>query len=281
MVGVPMRQTFLMAQFQRIHADRLGAHVDHALDREGADRRARRAIRRRLRPVATRRRSRPRAVRDVVRRVGSTGSAFITGEPGKAPAWNLKMPSAATILPSLVTPTLAHIDEPEVGPVPLNTSSRVICRRTGRPDFARQHRRHRFQVGNGLAAEAAADFRRRDAQVADLAAEDLRGQRAHLKVALAGGPDFALPVRFHLGDAGMRLDVALMHRRGREFLLDHHVRRWRSPSRYRPWRIRARLEMLDGFGFGSVMPRGIMSSNSSGASGFIASSTSMTCGRTS
>src|ERR1700722_1509621 len=61
--------------------------------------------------------------------------AFITGEPGNAPAWNLKIASAATILPSLVTPTLAHMDEPEVGPVALNTSSRVICRRTGRPDF--------------------------------------------------------------------------------------------------------------------------------------------------
>src|SRR5436190_12750886 len=61
--------------------------------------------------------------------------AFITGEPGKAPAWNLKTPSAATILPSLVTPILTHIDEPEVGPVALNTSSRVIVILTARPDF--------------------------------------------------------------------------------------------------------------------------------------------------
>src|SRR3984957_11481753 len=60
--------------------------------------------------------------------------ALITGEPGNAPAWNLNTASAATILPSLVTPTLAHMDEPEVGPVALNTSSRVICRRTGRPE---------------------------------------------------------------------------------------------------------------------------------------------------
>ena len=60
---------------------------------------------------------------------------FITGEPGKAPAWNLNSPSAATSLPSLVTPIFTHIDEPEVGPVARNTSSRFIISRTGLPDF--------------------------------------------------------------------------------------------------------------------------------------------------
>ena len=45
------------------------------------------------------------------------------------------MPSAAVILPSLVTPILTHIEEPEVGPVALNTSSRVIVIFTGRPHF--------------------------------------------------------------------------------------------------------------------------------------------------
>ena len=38
-------------------------------------------------------------------------------------------------MPSLVTPIFTHIDEPEVGPVERNTSSRVIIRRTGLPDF--------------------------------------------------------------------------------------------------------------------------------------------------
>ena len=60
---------------------------------------------------------------------------FITGEPGNAPAWNLNTPSAATSFPSLVTPIFTHIEEPEVGPVALNTSSRLIIRRTGLPDF--------------------------------------------------------------------------------------------------------------------------------------------------
>ena len=57
--------------------------------------------------------------------------AFITGEPGKAPAWKLKVASAAVIFPSPVQPILTVIDAPEVGPVALKTSSRVICMRTG------------------------------------------------------------------------------------------------------------------------------------------------------
>ena len=60
---------------------------------------------------------------------------FMTGEPGKAPAWYLNKPSAATILPSRLTPIFTVIDAPEVGPVALNTSSRLIWIMTGRPDF--------------------------------------------------------------------------------------------------------------------------------------------------
>ena len=59
----------------------------------------------------------------------------MTGEPGKAPAWNLKMPSAAVSVPSFLTPILTHIEAPEVGPEALNTSSRLITILTGRPDF--------------------------------------------------------------------------------------------------------------------------------------------------
>ena len=59
----------------------------------------------------------------------------MTGEPGKAPAWNLNRPSAAMIVPSRLTPILTVIDEPEVGPVALNTSSRLITILTGWPDL--------------------------------------------------------------------------------------------------------------------------------------------------
>ena len=59
----------------------------------------------------------------------------MTGEPGKAPAWNLKTASAAVIVPSFLAPILTHIEAPEVGPVALNTSSRLITILTARPVF--------------------------------------------------------------------------------------------------------------------------------------------------
>ena len=58
-----------------------------------------------------------------------------TGEPGKAPAWYLSARSAATIRPSFLAPILTSMTPPEVGPVPRNTSSRLITILTGRPDF--------------------------------------------------------------------------------------------------------------------------------------------------
>jgi hypothetical protein len=66
-----------------------------------------------------------------------------------------------------------------------------------------------------------------------------------------------------------------MHGRGLERQLDDLVGRRETPNWYS-----TRLEMLDGFGGGST-PRVIKPGNKSGASGFIASSTSMTCGSTS
>ena len=59
---------------------------------------------------------------------------FITGEPGNAPAWYLRIASAAVMVPSRLHPTFTVIEEPEVGPVPLNTSSRDMFIRTGWPD---------------------------------------------------------------------------------------------------------------------------------------------------
>ena len=92
----------LQPQLQRVHADLLRQHVEHALHREGADRRARRAIGRRPSGGCSPRRSRPRARSRCRRARTRTCSAFMTGEPGNAPAWNLNSPSAAMILPSLL-----------------------------------------------------------------------------------------------------------------------------------------------------------------------------------
>jgi len=58
-----------------------------------------------------------------------------TGEPGKAPAWYFRVISAAVNLPSFLAPSLTSTTEPAAGPVPRNTSSRLITILTGRPVF--------------------------------------------------------------------------------------------------------------------------------------------------
>ena len=59
-----------------------------------------------------------------------------TGEPGKAPASYIRSASAAVIRPSAAAPIFTRTREPEVGPVPMNTSSRLMAIFTGRPDFS-------------------------------------------------------------------------------------------------------------------------------------------------
>src|ERR1700730_18827830 len=58
-----------------------------------------------------------------------------TGEPAKAPAWYFSVASAAVIVPSFLAPILTSTVPPEVGPLALNTSSRLITILTGRPHF--------------------------------------------------------------------------------------------------------------------------------------------------
>ena len=105
----------------------------------------------------------------------------------------------------------------------LNTSSRLITILTGRPDFLGEQGGDRLEIDDGLAAEAAADLRRRHAKIADRHAEQFRGQRADHEMPLARRPDLGLAVGVEAGDAGMRLDIGLVHRRRLELLLDDLV----------------------------------------------------------
>jgi hypothetical protein len=62
----------LQPQFQRIHLQRFGKFVEHALDRIGADRRARRAIGRDLGAVRQHVEADRQHMRDIVRRKAAT-----------------------------------------------------------------------------------------------------------------------------------------------------------------------------------------------------------------
>ena len=92
------------------------------------------------------------------------------------------------------------------------------------PGLARQQHGHRFEIDLGLAAEPAADFQRGDADIGLRDLQDRGGQFADHEVALAGCPDLRLSVTVPHCHAGMRLDIALMYRRGDKAPLDHHRR---------------------------------------------------------
>ncbi len=57
------------------------------------------------------------------------------GAPGKAPASYASHAETAVNVPSLLAPTLALHQVPEVGPVARNTSSRLMVIFTGRPEI--------------------------------------------------------------------------------------------------------------------------------------------------
>src|SRR5271169_6346780 len=123
-----------------------------------------------------------------------------TGDPGKAPAWYLSTASAAVSRPSFLAPSLTSMTAPAAGPVPRNTSSRLITILTGRP------------VLRDI-AKAAADLGWDRADLRDVDAEQLGAVGPHHEVALARAPDRGLSVSGDRDDAGVGLDVSLMHRR--------------------------------------------------------------------
>ena len=60
------------------------------------------------------------------------------GEPGKAPASYIKLDETAVMRPSLVAPSFTLIWVPDVGPVPSNTSVRLMVSFTGTPPESRE-----------------------------------------------------------------------------------------------------------------------------------------------
>ena len=56
-----------------------------------------------------------------------------TGDPGKPPASKASQAEAAVRVPSCLAPILTRMWVPGVGPLPLNTSSRVMTNLTGCP----------------------------------------------------------------------------------------------------------------------------------------------------
>ena len=210
------------AQFQRIHADLLCQNVENALDRKGRDRRARRPVGGRFRPIAHDIVTDRVLVRDVVGRKGAQARVHHR-RAGEGAGLELELAfgcgDRAVLLDADLDPhrraggrarcfeyfVTAHhdLDRP--------------------PRFLGEQRRDRLEIDDGLAAESAADLGRRHANIADRHAEQFRGQCADHEMPLARGPDLGLTVGVEAGDAGMRLDIGLVHRRGLELLVDDLV----------------------------------------------------------
>ncbi len=214
----------LEAKLKGVHADLARQDIEHTLDREGGDGRARGAIGGDLRAIGHHlvadgarvrqvigrerahadvhhRRARESAGLDLEERVGGNDAAVA----GNA---DLHRHGGARGRPGGLEDILAahhHLD--------------------GMAGLAGQHQGDWLDIDHGLAAEAAADFGRIDPQVAKVHAEELRGIGAHHEMPLAGAPQLGLAVGIEARDAGLRLDIGLVHRRRLERHLDHFVGR--------------------------------------------------------
>ncbi|TMK28592.1 MAG: hypothetical protein E6G69_13705 [Alphaproteobacteria bacterium] len=89
--------------------------------------------------------------------------------------------------------------------------------------FLRQQIGDRFEIDDRLPAKAAADLGRDRADAGNVGAADARGVGAHHELTLARAPDRALPVGPDRHEAGMRLDVSLVHRFCRVAPLDDQI----------------------------------------------------------
>ena len=209
-------------QLQRVHANLLGQDVEHALDRKRRDRRARRPVGGRFRPVAHDVVAHRVLVRGVVGREGA--QARIHDRRAREGA-GLELELA-----------LGGGDRAVLFDADLDPHRGARGRARGLEHLvAAHHDLHRLpglfgqqcgdrlEIDDGLAAKAAADLRRRHANIADRHAEQFRGQRADHEMPLARRPDLGLAIVIEAGDAGMRLDIGLVHRRGLELLVDDLV----------------------------------------------------------
>ena len=112
---------------------------------------------------------------------------------------------------------------PGAGPLEVNTSARCHHHLHRAAGLLGQADRHRLQEHRGLAAEAAADLGRNGLDPRRGDTELPGGQVADREVALAGHPQQDVAVLAVAGDAGVRLDVALVDGGAVELVLEDHV----------------------------------------------------------
>jgi hypothetical protein len=202
-------------ELERVDLQRLGELVEHALDGMCADRCARCAIGSDLGPVRADVVADRKHVRDVI---GREAAARGAADRRAGECAGLQIERA-----------LRGDDLAVLGGADLHGALRAGGR-PGRPHhlFAGHHHLHRtagffgeecrqrLEVNDGLAAKAAADLGGDGADVTLLDAGQERRHGAYHELALAGAPDRRLVVGGDADEAGVRLDIALVHRARRE-----------------------------------------------------------------
>ena len=216
-----LRGVFL-PQFDGVHPDLAREFVDDAFDPEFGDRRAGSAVGGDFRAVGH------HVVaddEDVLQIVGREGGHAAGADGGAGIGAGLVFQLG-----------LGGDDASVAGDADLDAGRRARSGTAGPEDFLAGHRHAHgaarlfrqqdgdgFEIDKGLAAEAAADLRRGDADLRRLDAEDVGGVVADHELALAGAPDLDLAVLGIFGDRGVRLNIALMDRLGGEGAFDGRV----------------------------------------------------------
>ena len=212
----------LHAEIERIHADRLGDLIEHALGGEGSDRCSRPAISCRFRPVADHVDTERMNVLDVVGRERATGGAA-DRRPWERTSLQLEQPlrrrDRAVFLGADLDGARRTRRRPGC-PEHFFARHRHLDRP---PGLLRQDQRQRLEINDRLAAEPAADLGWNCRDAALRQAGQVRGYRPHHEVALRTRPDLRRVLARHRHETGMRFDIALVHRLGRKAALNDHV----------------------------------------------------------
>src|SRR6185312_13332375 len=212
----------LQAELDRIHAELLRQHVERRFDGPRRDRRAGGAIGRDLGPVADDVEADDVHVVDVV--AGIRAHAGRTDRRAREGA-RLHLDDAfggddaAVFFSADLDPNVAA--RSRAGGAEHLLARHGHLHRLAR--LLRQADRQRLEIDDRLAAEAAADFGRRDADLRGVEVEQLGAETTHLEMTLRGRPDLDLAVLGRARQGGVRLDVTLVDGLRGEVLLDHHL----------------------------------------------------------
>ncbi len=218
----PVPHPVQLAQGDGVHAQLAGQLVDRALHAKGRDRRAGRAIGGYLRAVGDHVPAGDAEILQVIdRQGGHRARAHRRAGKGAGLVFQLDLGRGDAAVLGGAQLDLDHGARGGAGGLEHLFAAHDHLHR--RAALAREGQGHRLQIDRGLAAETPADLGRGHADVGDLQAQDLGAIGADHELALARGPDLALAILGHGADAGMRFDIALMHRLGGVATLDDHL----------------------------------------------------------